>query len=215
MKNLLESSNELNSEQIKFLNVHTYGTWKFNNSEVDIDGIFDMERMAAKDFKGIVFGKVSKNFYCKDNQLVSLSGAPKVVGGKFDCSFNQLVSLEFGPKEIGSDFVCSHNKITSLEFAPEKIGAGLHCEFNSLVSLEGLENKTMSGFYYYRNPVSVAVIGGLYRIMRKGKTYQSALGEYWDDIPEEEQLLMYKDNSNLSDKEKRGYATLAKIKGLI
>ena len=51
------------------------------------------------------------NFYCYNNQLTSLEGAPKEVGRDFYCSYNQLTSLEGAPKEVGRDFDCSNNKV--------------------------------------------------------------------------------------------------------
>jgi hypothetical protein len=56
------------------------------------------------------FNKVSGGFYCYDNQLTSLEGAPKEVGGSFSCSNNQLTSLEGAPKEVGGNFYCYNNK---------------------------------------------------------------------------------------------------------
>ena len=46
-------------------------------------------------------------------------------------------------------------------------------------------------------------------------TYKNALMDNWINIMEEDRLLMYADNDELSDREKKGYATLAKYKGLI
>ena len=53
-----------------------------------------------------------------DDELLTLEGAPKSVGGKFSCSFNQLVSLEGAPRSVGDIFYCRHNKLANLEFAP-------------------------------------------------------------------------------------------------
>jgi hypothetical protein len=55
------------------------------------------------------------DFDCGSNQLTSLEGAPKEVGGYFDCDHNQLTSLEGAPKEVGRDFDCSHNQLTTLK----------------------------------------------------------------------------------------------------
>jgi hypothetical protein len=48
-------------------------------------------------------------FYCQDNQLTSLEGTPKKVGGNFSCSNNNLTSLEGSPERLGSYFNCSRN----------------------------------------------------------------------------------------------------------
>ena len=46
--------------------------------------------------------------------------------------------------------------------------------------------------------------------MESGKSYQDALIEYWKEMPEEDKILMYKDNTKLSADEKRGYELRAR-----
>ncbi len=41
----------------------------------------------------VQFGTVSGNFYCYNNRLTSLEGAPSSVGGNFYCGGNRLTSL--------------------------------------------------------------------------------------------------------------------------
>ena len=41
----------------------------------------------------VKFGEVGGYFYCSDNKLTSLEGAPSQVGGEFSCSGNKLTSL--------------------------------------------------------------------------------------------------------------------------
>ena len=73
----------------------------------------------------INFTEVGGDFYCSDNNLTSLEGAPeKVVIGSFYCFKNKLSSLEGAPKEVGRDFDCSFNRLTSLEH--RKIFANLY-----------------------------------------------------------------------------------------
>ena len=85
----------------------------------------------------IRFGTVGGNFYCGDNKLTSLEGAPNRVVGDFICGDNKLTSLEGAPKVVGGNFYCGDNKLTSLEGAPEKVGGSFDCEVNKLTSLEG------------------------------------------------------------------------------
>lgn len=59
----------------------------------------------------IKFGTVGGDFYCYDNKLTSLKGAPKVVGKDFYCSYNKLTTLNDAPEEVGGVFNCSHNKV--------------------------------------------------------------------------------------------------------
>ena len=53
-----------------------------------------------------------------------------IVTGYFDCSNNNLTSLEGAPKEVGGDFDCSDNKLISLEGAPKEVGGGFDCYDN-------------------------------------------------------------------------------------
>ena len=76
------------------------------------------------------WGKIARNFSCATcDDLKSLEGGPKKVGGDFCCSnCGSLTSLEDAPKEVGRDFNCGGcEKLKSLEGAPEKVGGGLYC----------------------------------------------------------------------------------------
>jgi hypothetical protein len=59
---------------------------------------------------------VGEDFYCLDNKLTSLKGAPKQVGGNFDCSENKLTSLAGAPQEVGGDFGCGTFKLKQGEW---------------------------------------------------------------------------------------------------
>jgi len=63
----------------------------------------------------LTFNKVSGDFYCGGNELITLEGAPKYIGANFICSGNNLSSLEGMPKHVGVDFYCDNNNIMSLE----------------------------------------------------------------------------------------------------
>lgn len=70
-----------------------------------------------------VDGKNAKwegNFYCYNNKLTTLKGAPKEIGGNFYCYSNKLTTLEGAPKEIGGNFNCDSNKLTTLEQKPNR-----------------------------------------------------------------------------------------------
>jgi hypothetical protein len=81
---------------------------------IDVDGWVNLEDKELTRLP-LRFGRVSKNFYCFNNYLTTLEGAPKEVGGDFSCSFNQLTTLEGAPKKVGESFYCNRNPLTSLE----------------------------------------------------------------------------------------------------
>ena len=66
--------------------------------------------------------------------LTSLSDLPyklRRVRGNFYCYNNKLTTLEGAPREVGRDFSCSYNKLTTLEGAPEKVGGNFYYHSNS------------------------------------------------------------------------------------
>jgi len=71
---------------------------------------------------------VGGSFYCSNNRLTSLAGAPQTVGGGFSCGFNQLTTLEGAPQMVGRDFWCLYNRLTSLEGAPQTVGGYFYCD---------------------------------------------------------------------------------------
>ena len=103
---LFESNDGLTDEQREFLDEYTRGTWSVNRKGlVDVQGAFDCYGQGLEDFLGIRFGKVSEYFYCWNNQLRTLEGAPRVVGGNFYCYRNPLISLEGVPEVIEGNFL--------------------------------------------------------------------------------------------------------------
>ena len=104
---------ELTQAQIAWLNECTRGTWSLNKKGlVDIDGDFNCTDENLKDFKGVKFGVVRGDFYCSNNKLTSLVGAPQEVRGRFDCSYNKLISLVGAPQKFEGYFYCSYNPIS-------------------------------------------------------------------------------------------------------
>lgn len=59
--------------------------------------------MNDNDTSNIEEEKVGKSFYCFDNQLTSLAGAPEEVGENFDCEDNKLKSTKGTPESIGGE----------------------------------------------------------------------------------------------------------------
>jgi hypothetical protein len=221
MKNILpfqlfEASTSLTEDQIKWLNSCTEGSWKLNPSTglIDVDGDFDCNRQNLTDFKGVRFGHVNGYFYCYHNQLTSLVGAPQKVGGDFYCDNNQLTSLEGAPQKVGDGFYCHNNQLTSLEEAPQKVERDFYCNGNQLTSLEGAP-LTVGNFICNDNPVSEKTLSSIFSLMKKGKSYQQALEEFWPEIDDnDDRILMYKDlkdHSSLTPEEIRRYDALTTV----
>ena len=135
----MSKEEELNEEQITWLDECTSGTWSLNPETglVDVNGNFDCRSQKLKDFKGVRFGVITGCFWCYRNSLTTLEGAPQEVGSEFSCNNNKLTSLEGGPQKVGRSFSCENNKLTSLEGGPKKVGGYFNCSSNSLTSFKG------------------------------------------------------------------------------
>ena len=102
-----------------------------------VKGNLDLSNMGLTELPDLGTVTVLGSFYCQNNQLTSLVGAPKSVGGNFYCSDNQLTSLEHAPKSVGGSFYCEDNQLTSLVGAPKSVGGSFYCFYNQLTSLVG------------------------------------------------------------------------------
>ena len=228
------TSKPLSEEQISWLDEYSGGPWRLNPSTglIDVDGYFDCISQGLKDFKGVRFGHVKGNFNCYYNQLTSLEGtpqtvgrsfncgsnqltslvdAPKTVGGGFDCAINQLTSLDGAPKTVKGNFYCDSNQLTSLDGAPKTVDGSFYCGSNQLTSHEGAPQTVDRGFFCGSNPVSERTLASIFNLMKKGKSYQQALEEFWPKMSNEDRTLMYKDHSSLTPEESRKYQSLATV----
>ena len=150
---MFESTSNLTKEQLQFLDKCTKGSWSQDPStgEINVEGDFVIPKNYTRDFKGLQFGKVSRNFYCYSISLTSLVGAPTTVEGDFWCSDNRLTSLKGGPTTVEGGFYCSANRLTSLEGGPTTVGGNFNCSDNRLTSLEGAPETVGGDFYCYNN----------------------------------------------------------------
>ena len=144
MKSLVETilSRKLHDPQVVIYTwFDEYGIKNYtinDKGEIDVDGRVVLTNNHLSEFpKYIQFNIVKRDFYCSHNELVSLRGCPREVGGKFDCSYNKLTTLESSPEKVGGDFDCHNNNLRDLKGAPEKVGDWFHCDNNRLTSLEG------------------------------------------------------------------------------
>jgi hypothetical protein len=168
--NLFEASRGggLTTKQIQWLDMR--GAWSLNPQTglVDIEGDFRWTSTLGKSFGGVKFGRVSSDFECRQNKLITLEGAPQEVGGNFDCRANKLTSIEGAPQVVKGDFKCSSNKITSLEGAPQEVRGNFECMSNQLTSLEGSPREVGGNFDCDFNRItslegSPQVVGGNFR----------------------------------------------------
>jgi hypothetical protein len=111
------------------------------------------------------FGKVSGTFDCRYNNLTSLEGCPKEVGGDFYISDNLLTSLVGCPNEVrrflggdnlfsdltgcpqvvNGDFNVSNNKnLVSLKGGPKEVKCYYSFSGSGLLDPSGFENRLMS-----------------------------------------------------------------------
>jgi len=189
------TSTSLTEDQIKWLDRCAKGRWKMNPSTglIDVDGGFYCPGQGLTDFKGVAFGHISGSsgtFYCDNNLLTSLVGAPQSVDGMFYCDNNRLTSLVGAPQTVNGNFYCQNNQLTSLEGAPQTFDGSFYC---------------------HGNPVSEKTLASIFALMKNGKSYQQALEEHWPKMDNEDRVLMYKDHSFLTPEEIRRYQALATV----
>ena len=128
------------------------------NYTINPDGSIDVEGsvILSSELLTIIpikFGTITRDFDCDRNQLTSLEGSPKKVGGYFDCHNNQLTSLVGYPEVIGGDFDCSRNELKSLVGCPEIIGDNFYCRENQITDFKGVPEFFEGLFYCEGNPI--------------------------------------------------------------
>ena len=123
----VDASNNINLELLASC---IDGTYTINDDgSIDVDGNVELghRNLTKIPFK---FLHIHGSFYCYNNRLTSLEGAPINVGGDFWCNRNRLTSLDRAPNTVGDSFSCSDNQLTSLEGAPNFVGDTFWCCFN-------------------------------------------------------------------------------------
>lgn len=126
--------------------IHWLAQYKIRNYEliadkqygymVNVLGDIELTGKFIEEIK-VKFNIVEGNFYCNDNELNSLKGAPTQVKGSFDCSRNNLESLEGSPQKIGVSFLCGYNRLRSLKGSPQSVKGDFYCSHNMLEILQG------------------------------------------------------------------------------
>ena len=105
------------------------GTYEIVDGVYNVNGSIRLDKRVEK--LPCKFGKVTGNFDCWSNDLITLEGCPEYVGGDFDCEFNKLKSLKGCPIYIGGLFDISGNIVNgliNLEGLTPYIGGDFDCD---------------------------------------------------------------------------------------
>ena len=126
------------------------------NYTINDDGSIDVNQKVSLSYYGLTelplkFGVVTWNFFCSQNNLTTLKGCPREVGGRFTCNHNNLTTLSGSPESVGGHFNCSNNYLTTLEGSPKSVGDGFDCDGNNLTSLEGSPKYVTRTFHCANN----------------------------------------------------------------
>ena len=134
--NNMKEEQQTNEKVIEVDHIDKDNYEKYIGKTVKVTGDVDLRRLGLTKIP-INFTEVGGTFYCYENKLTTLVGAPEKVGRDFDCSFNRLPSLKGAPEKVGDSFYCWYNKLTSLIGGPEKVGGDFYCLNNPLKSSKG------------------------------------------------------------------------------
>lgn len=95
----------------KWLDGNGISNYSINSDlTVDVNGdVFLANRNLSEFPEFIQFETVKGNFYCQNNRLRSLEGAPNYVGKSFLCNGNMLRSLKGAPDTVDGNFFCQNN----------------------------------------------------------------------------------------------------------
>ena len=115
--------------------------YDITNYTVNPDGSIDVHRSVDLSYNSLKeiplnFNRVDGGFHICNNQLTSLKGCPKWIGGEIDLSCNLLTTLEGSPDHVGLNFWCDDNHLTSLKGCLKHIEGSFNCFSNQLTTLE-------------------------------------------------------------------------------
>lgn len=170
------------------------GTYSIDsNGTIDVQGNVDISFMNLSSILKEIgnFGKVTGNFDCSENALISLEGSPSFIGGSFLCQKNKLETLEHCPNNVGSNFYCFGNNLKSLQHSPKTVGLGFFAYSNYLTSIKNSTNSIGKDFDL-RNNNNLEDLTSLPkeingRILLKGTKAENIYG----DIISVEELLFW------------------------
>ena len=101
--------------------------YNITNYTVNPDGSIDVNGNVYLYDRGLTelpltFNRIEFDFWFSNNNLTSLKGCPRWIGGNFNCYNNRLTSLEFSPDYIGGYFDCQCNNLTN-NYCDTEIGS--------------------------------------------------------------------------------------------
>ena len=128
--------------------------WKQNS-----DGSYDVKGSVDLSDKGWTklpwkFRRVGEDFFCDNNLLTTLEGAPQHVGGDVFCTNNRLTTLEGAPQHVDGSFYCDYNQLITLKGAPQRVGRSFFCDSNQLTTLQGAPQYVGGSFSCYSNQLT-------------------------------------------------------------
>lgn len=135
--------------------------YRIENYTINEDGTVDINGDVDLSFLGLSklplkFGKVSGNFSCGYNKLISLEGSPKWIGEDFECSFNELKTLEGGPETIIGNYSFSYNCLINFKGFPEDYDGRVNFSRNPISKLlKNIPEDKVSKFIYWCNELNV------------------------------------------------------------
>jgi hypothetical protein len=148
------------------------------NDKIDIDGSCVLVKKTNK--LPVEFNRVTGDFYCHSNDLITLDGCPEYVGGNFSCNNNQLTSLIGAPKYVAGFFSANANKLTSVEGLSEYIGGDFACFNNDLRTLDDILKHVHGRILCLGNPLDspehILAFAREYKTVFEGK-YGLEIGE--------------------------------------
>ena len=75
-----------------------------NDMSIDVDNDVIISELELV-YIPLKFNKVSGDFNCSNNNLITLKNTPTIIGEDFDCYDNKIRTFKYFPKEIYSGFV--------------------------------------------------------------------------------------------------------------
>ena len=102
----------------KWLSKMDIKNYSLRDNLVDVEGDVDLYGRNLEVIP-VQFGIVKGYFWCSSNNLKSLEGCPKTVGGNFNCFRNNLESLKYLP-DIKGELICDDNLKESEEYCKWK-----------------------------------------------------------------------------------------------